>query len=321
MALLDEAGRSCLARREAAADIGLVGLGRWGRNYARVAAAAGARLVVCHTRSRGADVQQVLAEQPGMVHVADVDALLAHDVVAVVVAGPRDSHATVATKVLQRSTHVLVEKPTAVGRAVVAELHRSAEANGVLLRTGYTILHDDAFREFRRICAENGADSWDWRWSKELRGYDCVEIVWEFFPHVLAVLRAVHGADLDAAVERAEVVAQAGPDRTGTVRLVLRDLPNGPTSVEVSTVPCRERKKVIRGFRGLNPVAEWNDRMAWDRLGGRRFRADREPLVGQLSGFLGDTATPDDVRAGEQELDVTVAGMLERLAFTVATQQ
>lgn len=275
----------------------------------------------CHTRNRTVAVDRVLTEYSGLRHFDRLEELLDHGLDALVVASPRRAHAEHIGGALDRSIPVLVEKPTATDPAAVERLHRRARQHRVLLRTGYTILSDTTFDAFRSMSSAHGANRFLWSWRKPLPSYDCTEIVWEFFPHVCAVLRVLckdlRGEPLVAAVTGGAVSAAGGPRRSGEVRLRVAGGSTAEFEVVVSTRPDVVRHKRLLAYRDGEPVAEWTDRRARDLLSGTTVRGDDEPLSRQLSLFLRDAARSAPADGIESDLDSDVARMLEHLGRNV----
>lgn len=123
---------------------GVIGVGRLGREHARIlATTGGAELVGVHDRHprRG---ERVAAEL-GTRHFADQKSLLgAAD--AVVVAVPTPEHHPVTRNALLAGCHALVEKPLAASLEEADDLISLAESAGVRLAVGHVERFNDAIR-------------------------------------------------------------------------------------------------------------------------------------------------------------------------------
>jgi predicted dehydrogenase len=181
-----------------AADValGVIGVGRWGRHWARVCNdVVGGRLVaVCDSNpARRADLPAAAhsaawfssAEQ--MVREVDLD--------AVVIATPTTSHAPLAILALEVGRHVLVEKPLAGsviearriqahpgGRVMVGHLLRHHPA---IIRISSMIARGELGRVTHIVCDRLGAPPA----GREETAW------WALAPHDISVIRALLGAD------------------------------------------------------------------------------------------------------------------------------
>ena len=126
--------------------VGLVGAGRWADAHRRTLHDAGAVLVGVATGSR-ASAARVRADW-GVDASPDLEALLAMDLEAVIVASPNDLHAAQAQRALAADKHVLVEKPMALTVADADALLAAARATDRVLAVGHVLR---VFRLFERV--------------------------------------------------------------------------------------------------------------------------------------------------------------------------
>jgi predicted dehydrogenase len=136
-------------------NVGIVGLGQWGRHLVEsvqgksdrirfVAAATG-------TQAKALD----FARQHGLDLKPDVDGLLLDSKIAAVVSsGPAGLHAAHSLAALRAGKHVLAVKPMAVKRADAEELRDAATKSGKLLALGYNRYFFPAIGELRRRIAD-----------------------------------------------------------------------------------------------------------------------------------------------------------------------
>ena len=125
---------------------GVLGVGRLGREHARVLASLpGSRLVGVHDLRP--ERAETVAQRTDSRAFADPTALL-EEATAVVVAVPTPSHHRVAREALEAGCHVLVEKPFTETLDQADDLIRRAEGRGLELRVG----HVERFNAAVRSC-------------------------------------------------------------------------------------------------------------------------------------------------------------------------
>ncbi len=112
-----------------------IGTGGWGRNHARVLSRLGALCAVCDT---DAERCRKFSQQYSVRGYDSVDGLLdGEEFDAALVCTPTNTHADIATKLLNRKKHVFVEKPLTYDSRDGENLRELADRNGVLLTCGY----------------------------------------------------------------------------------------------------------------------------------------------------------------------------------------
>jgi predicted dehydrogenase len=132
--------------------IGVIGLGYWGPNLARVVAGLpDAELrVLC-------DLDPVrLAEAairfPGARVTSDTEEVFgSQDLDAVIIATPTSTHYALACRAIEHGLHVFVEKPLATTPAECADLTRRAAERGVVLFVGHVFLYTAAVARLKAI--------------------------------------------------------------------------------------------------------------------------------------------------------------------------
>jgi predicted dehydrogenase len=133
-------------------NVGVVGLGVFGRHHARhFAAHPGARLVGVADVDAGR-ARQAAADFDCAAH-ADHRALIGA-VDAVSVAVPAGGHAVVARDFVDAGVHVLVEKPIASESAAAGDIVGAAEDAGVVLQVGHIERFSPVIREMRGRVAD-----------------------------------------------------------------------------------------------------------------------------------------------------------------------
>jgi predicted dehydrogenase len=130
--------------------IGLVGLGRWGRNYLRALQS----LPECRLAAVADQNTSALAQAVGVAPaVSSLDELLERvDVSAVVVATPDETHYQFVSAALAAGKDVLVEKPLALSVSDAQELVELARDRELVLAVGHTMLYHPGFAVLRVAC-------------------------------------------------------------------------------------------------------------------------------------------------------------------------
>lgn len=120
--------------------IGLVGAGRWGRNYVRNLAALGALHAVCDQDEKS--LKWVNDQYPQVKTCRAIDELCAMDALhGAVVAAHTPEHYPVAKKLLEAGKHCHVEKPMTDSADKALELCELAEAGNLTLMVGHILLY------------------------------------------------------------------------------------------------------------------------------------------------------------------------------------
>ncbi len=132
--------------------VGVVGMGQWGRNHARIYAGFPDAELVAVVDRRGTDLR-------GFAHRYSTEALtdyrkLAGRVDAVSVVVPTVLHFEVARYFLAAGTHVLVEKPMTITVAEAEELAAVAERKGLVLLVGHVERFKPAVRRLFELVRE-----------------------------------------------------------------------------------------------------------------------------------------------------------------------
>ena len=130
--------------------VGVVGLGYWGPNLARVFEELGVLGALC---DRDPALRERYAKRyPQARMFDDFEALLADDSVdAAVVATPVPTHYPLARSALAAGKHVLVEKPPALRGAEMEELVALAEESSLALMPGHLLLYHPGVRKLKEL--------------------------------------------------------------------------------------------------------------------------------------------------------------------------
>jgi predicted dehydrogenase len=121
--------------------IGLIGLGRWGRNYVKtLLGLSECRLIAVADPNPSALAP--FAHLPGVAARNSAALLLSDSAIkAIIIATPDHTHCPLAAATLQSGRDVLVEKPMALNLAEAESLVRQAEAAGHVLAVGHTAVY------------------------------------------------------------------------------------------------------------------------------------------------------------------------------------
>jgi predicted dehydrogenase len=115
--------------------VGVVGVGHIGKNHARLyAEMPGARFTAIYDTDRAVAEQR--AKEFGAKAVASLEEF-AEEVDAASIATPTNTHFEIASELLGRGKHLLVEKPIADNTAHASELAALAAAHGLVLQVGH----------------------------------------------------------------------------------------------------------------------------------------------------------------------------------------
>jgi predicted dehydrogenase len=134
--------------------VGLIGLGYWGPNYARVLSELpdGELVSACDLDSGALEL--VRTRYPSVAVTTDHEEVLQDPTVdAVVIATPTATHAELALAGLSAEKHVLCEKPLAMSVEECTELIAAAGAADRVLMVGHTFIFNPAVRRMKDLIA------------------------------------------------------------------------------------------------------------------------------------------------------------------------
>ena len=234
---------------------GLIGLGYWGPNYARILARElpGARLVAC-ADGREDRLALIGSQYPEVRTFADHrDLVAAVDVDAVVVATPSATHGRLALDCLQAGKHVLVEKPMATNTADARAMVEAAAGAGRQLMVGHTFLFNPAVRRIKRYLEDGDLGSPLYlHFQRTGLGpiRRDVNALWDLAPHDFSMLRYWLGGDPIEVSARGESYLQ--PSLHDVVFVTLRLPGRVMASVHVSWLdPVKIRRATLVGDRKM----------------------------------------------------------------------
>ena len=178
--------------------IGIIGLGYWGPNYARVVTELpGAQLAwVCDASE--AALESVSARYPARATTDPDELFAADDVDAVIVATPTSTHAALSIRALGAGKHVLSEKPLAASVSDCDDVIAAAEDADRVLFVGHTFIFNPAVRQMREL-VESGEIGKLLYCHAARTGLgpirQDVNALWDLAPHDLAIIFHLFGRE------------------------------------------------------------------------------------------------------------------------------
>jgi len=131
--------------------VGLVGLGYWGPNLARVLnQSAKCEFTACCDLDAGR-LAKIVKQYPTVKGFASFDDMLSSDLDAVVIATPITTHYAMARKALEAGKHVMVEKPLAHKAELAWDLVNKAASRQRTLFTGHTFIYSPPVRKVKEL--------------------------------------------------------------------------------------------------------------------------------------------------------------------------
>lgn len=134
------------------AKIGIIGIGKWGKNHLRSLSDIDCNLVGISD----VDIKKKkLAEEFGVKFFQDYKQLL-DEVDAVTVTTPTDAHYQIVIDYLNAGRHVLVEKPISTTSEQSEELVSLAKSKNLILSVGYLFRFNNAIKRVKELLKEIG---------------------------------------------------------------------------------------------------------------------------------------------------------------------
>jgi predicted dehydrogenase len=230
----------------------LIGLGYWGRNYARLLSdKQDAELVaVCDTAE--AAVSEFAASAPSVRGTTDFrDAVAAEDVEAVVVATPASTHYDIVREALLNDKHVLCEKPLATSTEACRELIELAEERERVVFVGHTFIFNAAVRAARELVSRGELGKvrhCTALWTAPGPVRHDVNALWDLAPHPISILVWLFGPPV-LVQARGQAVLN-GREREDVAFAHVRFADDVAADIHVSWVaPIKVRSLTITGDR------------------------------------------------------------------------
>jgi predicted dehydrogenase len=172
--------------------LGLAGVGDWGRNLLRVAAASGEfeLAAICDRDARA--LVNAVERYPSALAFSDFDKMIAEARLdAVIIATPPSRHHEHAVAALAAGLHVLVEKPLCTSSAQARELVEMARRVERTLMVGHTFLYSNLVADVRERIESGELGEIRCIYSQRLnlgRIRSDVDALWNFAPHDISIV-------------------------------------------------------------------------------------------------------------------------------------
>jgi predicted dehydrogenase len=173
-------------------NIGIIGAGRWGRNYLRVFSNLPGVALAAVCDADGARASTAVQQWPQVKVFTSVADLLASGLCqAVVVATDASTHYDICKQCLAHKVAVLVEKPLTTREKEGRELADEAARQGTILMVAHTFLFNPAVRRLKQLLKEKVPG--DVYFIKARRTHlgpirRDVNVVWDLAPHDLSMM-------------------------------------------------------------------------------------------------------------------------------------
>jgi predicted dehydrogenase len=172
--------------------VGIIGLGYWGPNYARVLRELGTADLVWACDARPQALHFMRARYPDVILTTSADDVLDDPSVdAVVIATPSSTHASLTLAALEAGKHVLCEKPLAFTVAECDQVISAAEDAGRVLMVGHTFIFNPAVRRMKELIDDGAIGSI--RYCHSARTglgpiRQDVNALWDLAPHDISII-------------------------------------------------------------------------------------------------------------------------------------
>ncbi|MGB7547831.1 MAG: Gfo/Idh/MocA family oxidoreductase [Terracidiphilus sp.] len=170
---------------------GLIGLGYWGPNLARVLAQAQQSEFTACCDLDPARLQRIARQYPGVRLYNNLNDLLDSDVEAVLIATPIATHYDIARRALLAGKHVFVEKPMADTSPRARELTAMAQSLGRTLMAGHTFVYSPPVVKIKELIDSGTLGTIHYlsfsRVNLGLYNKD-VDVVWDLAVHDVSIL-------------------------------------------------------------------------------------------------------------------------------------
>ncbi len=176
--------------------VGVLGAGRWGANLIRTCAELALLESVCEPESEAR--ARLRAQYPRLPILSELDAFLARDIDAVIVATPPATHVELALEAIAAGKHVFVEKPLALSEADALTVRRAARAGRRIVFVGHVVLYHPAIRRAIELVRSGAIGE-----LRHIRARRCAfgrlrareNVWWSLSPHDVAIVLALFESD------------------------------------------------------------------------------------------------------------------------------
>ncbi|HDQ44685.1 MAG TPA: oxidoreductase, partial [bacterium] len=232
-------------------NVCVVGAGRWGKNHIRTFSEMGCLAGVVESRP---DVQkEIRAQYPDIPVFPNLGEVPFDDFDGFTVATPAETHFRIASEILRRKKHVLVEKPITLKAEDARRLKKLASDNGVNLMVGHVLLFHPAIRRIKELVESGKVGKLQYLYSNRLNlGTVRTEenILWSFAPHDLSIFQYLIGSMPIGVVSRGGAFLQ--PHIHDATMTILTYPENIVGHIFVSWLhPFKEQRLVVMGSKGM----------------------------------------------------------------------
>jgi len=233
--------------------VGLVGVGYWGPNLARVLNQNRRCKFVACCDINNDNLQKITEQYPSVRGYTSLDEMLSEGLDAVVVATPISTHFDIAQKALNSGLHVMVEKPLAHNSCCAEKLAILADAKGLTLLTGHTFIYSPPVNKVKEAIDSGALGEIYYislsRVNLGLYQKD-VDVIWDLAVHDISIL--LYWLNEVPCSARAFSRACVQTDKSDVAFLWL-EFPSGIiAAIEVSWLsPQKLRRSIVAGSKRM----------------------------------------------------------------------
>lgn len=300
--------------------LGLIGAGRWGRNYIRtIAALDGVRLT--RLASRNPASRELVGPECTISadwrHVVE-----SGDLEGIIIATPPSLHAEMTIAAVAAGIPVLVEKPLTLGLAEAVTLREQVRTRKGRVMVDHTHLLHPAFEELKRQVAALGMIREIEAEAGNQGPYrEDVPVLWDWGPHDVAMCLDLLSEPPREARAMREERANRGSAVAETIRLELEFSSGARARIRISNMMEKTRRFSVRCEAGVlvyDDIARNKLMLHRDGNDGPIKVSAEPPLSRVVKAFVAGISAGNDM-TGSLDLAVNVVAVLERCARTLAT--
>jgi len=234
--------------------VGLIGLGYWGPNLARVAMThelATLTMVCDQDPRRWRDMSRKL---PGVTFTQDAEQIFKNSRIdAILIATPAGTHYGLAKAALEANKHTFVEKPLALSSEECADLIELAESRQQILMVGHVFLYNAAVRKLREYIESGEVGKLYYLYSQRLslgKIRNDVNALWNFAPHDVSIILYLLGENPSVVTAKGYSYIQESNEDVAFMTL---DFPSGvAANVHISWLdPHKVRRMTLVGSKKM----------------------------------------------------------------------
>ena len=300
--------------------LGLIGAGRWGRNYIKtIAALDGVRLTRLASRNPASRklVGPECTISADWRHVVE-----SGDLEGIIIATPPSLHAEMTIAAVAAGIPVLVEKPLTLGLAEAVTLREQVRTRKGWVMVDHTHLFHPAFEELKRQVAALGMIREIEAEAGNQGPYrEDVPVLWDWGPHDVAMCLDLLGEPPREARGMREERAYRESAVAETIRLELEFSSGARARIRISNMMEKTRRFSVRCEAGVlvyDDIARNKLMLHRDGKEGPINVSAEPPLSRVVEAFVAGISAGNDT-TGSLDLAVNVVAVLERCARTLAT--